>query len=73
MALTHSSLSARIVSEMKNQFGNPEDESQLEKFASAIAKAVVDEFKQNAVIQVNSVSGVTPGSGVSGPGTGLVA
>jgi hypothetical protein len=42
-------------------------------WTDAIAAAVIAELKANAVVAVPSVSGVTPGAGVSGPGTGTVS
>jgi len=50
----------------------------LELIVDEIAKAIINEFKTNAVVSTNvsttvsvaSVSGVTAGAGVSGPGTG---
>lgn len=57
-------------------------QDQLDKFASALAKGVanilgpkvVEHIQNNAVVSstvtVTSVSGVTTGGGVSGPGTG---
>ena len=39
----------------------------------ALALAIVTEIKTNAVASVTSVSGVTTGAGVSGPGIGSVA
>ncbi len=46
------------------------------KFVDALASAIVTEIETNAVvsgpINVASVSGITPGTGVSGPGTGTL-
>lgn len=72
MALTQASLSSKIQAELVSKFGTAEDAAQLAKFADAVAKAVVDEIKINAVIAVTSVSGVTTGAGTSGPGTGTI-
>lgn len=41
--------------------------------ADAIAQAVVDHIQANAVVNVTSVSGVTAGGAVSGPGTGTIS
>lgn len=38
----------------------------------ALATAIVNYFKANAQVVVTSVSGVTPGGGASGPGTGTL-
>jgi hypothetical protein len=63
MALTQSSLSSKIETEIKGKFGNPDDATVLKKFCDAVAKAVVDEIKANAVVS-------TTGTVISGPGTG---
>lgn len=39
----------------------------------SIANAIVTHITTNAVVTVASVSGVTPGPGVSGPGAGTVS
>jgi hypothetical protein len=41
--------------------------------SDALAGAVVDHIKANAVVSVASVSGVTTGGGVSGPGSGTIS
>lgn len=38
----------------------------------ALGEAIVEYIQTNATVAVASVSGVTPGGGVSGPGTGVV-
>lgn len=38
----------------------------------ALASAIVTHLTTNAVVNVTSVSGVTTGAGVSGPGTGTI-
>ena len=43
-----------------------------QQFANAIATAVVNQIKTTAIVTVTSVSGVTTGPGVSGPGLGTV-
>jgi len=72
MPLTQASLSTKIQTEIIIELGAADDAAQLKKVADAIAKAVVDEIKQNAVITVISVTGVTTGPGVSGSGTGTI-
>ncbi|GEM_PF-3238165 len=46
------------------------------KFVDAVASAIVTEIETNAVVSgpvnVASVSGVTAGTGISGPGTGTL-
>lgn len=39
----------------------------------AIGGAIVAHIQANAVVAVTSVSGVTAGAGVSGPGTGTIS
>lgn len=39
----------------------------------AMAAAIIAEFQVNGTVVVVSVSGVTTGPGVSGPGTGTIA
>lgn len=58
MALTEASLSGKIKTELEVVFGVAADAAQLQKFADAIAKAVIDEFTSNAVV---NVTGVTAG------------
>jgi hypothetical protein len=38
----------------------------------AMCQGIIDEIKANAVVGVISVSGVTPGGGVSGSGAGTI-
>jgi len=38
-----------------------------------IATEITNHIADNATVTVTSVSGVTPGGGVSGPGTGTIA
>ncbi len=49
------------------------DDVELAKLTDAIAKAVIDHIVANATVNVISVSGVTTGPGVSGPGTGTIS
>jgi hypothetical protein len=60
MAMSQSSLATKIQAEIINQFGAPADASTLQKFANAIAKAVVDEIQQNATV---TASGPDPQGG----------
>lgn len=64
MALTQASLATKIQTEIVAEFGAPDDSSILQKFANAIAKAVVDEIQANAV--VNTTGTVTSGAGAGG-------
>jgi hypothetical protein len=80
-----SSLKTQILAQLNAQF--PTDTNLLnaektainsakDKLAQAIADGdgptTVDHIKNNAVVSVSSVTGVTPGGGVSGPGSGTV-
>lgn len=40
---------------------------------AAMCQGIIDEIKSNAVVTVASVSGVTPGSGTSGTGSGTIS
>lgn len=60
MPLTQASLAAKISSEIAALYGAPADAAKLQSFADAIAKAIVDELKANAVV---TVTGVTAGGG----------
>jgi len=71
VALTQASLSTKIETEIKAQFGAPAAAGQLKKFCDAVAKAVVDEIQSNAVVAV-TVTTVTPGVGTA-PGTGTIS
>ncbi len=44
----------------------------LDEFVAAIAEATVEHVTANGQVIVTSVSGVTTGAGVSGPGTGTI-
>lgn len=72
MPLAQATLATKIKNEIQLLYGVADDPAKLDDFAQALAKAVVDEIQQNAVVTVTSVSGVTPGGGVSGPGAGTV-
>lgn len=62
MALAQSTLSAKIQAEIIILYGVADDATTLQNFADALAKAVVDEIQQNAVVTVNNV---TPGVGTA--------
>lgn len=49
-----------------------ESDKSFDQMWSTIATAIVDYIKANAVVNVTSVSGITVGGGVSGPGTGTL-
>lgn len=80
MALDPTRLSTAILGKLtgdpRNGFSDPlspAQEGMLRAWTDAIAAAVVEEIRANAVVAVQSVTGVTPGGGVSGPGTGTVS
>jgi hypothetical protein len=39
----------------------------------ALCLGIIQEIQTNAAVAVPSVSGVTPGGGISGPGTGTIS
>ena len=45
----------------------------FDNLCSAIVDSIIDGILANATITVTSVSGVTTGLGVSGPGTGTIS
>ncbi len=51
---------------------NAADEATMRVKMKIIADEVIKEFKANGLVTITSVSGVTPGPGVSGPGTGSI-
>lgn len=64
MALTESSLSTKIQTELISEFGAAADASTLKKFADAIARAVIEEFTTNAEV---TSSGATESGTPGGP------
>lgn len=80
MALAHPRLSAAIYSKLTGDaragFSDPllpKQQDMIRAWCDAIAEAVIEELTANADVVVTSVTGVTPGAGVSGPGAGKVA
>lgn len=79
MALNAARLSTAIFNKLladpRSGFSNPLTETQkdmLRAWCDAIAQAMVEELTTHAAVNVTSVSGVAPGSGTSGPGTGTI-
>lgn len=66
-------LSALIMSEMNKQYTDPAGHGCDARFADALATAIIGYFESFAIVRVTSVSGVTTGPGVSGPGTGTIS
>jgi len=77
MALTQAALATKIKNNLETNFAKvADDPNQMDKFAQAIAKAVVDEIQANAVVNTTVTTVVaTPdtltGTG-AGPGVGTV-
>ena len=77
MALDKDRLGAALWARIKSNesfsppIGGPEDARGLQQW-TGIADEIIKEFVQNAVVPVTvaNVTGVTPGGGSSGPGTG---
>ena len=67
MALSKETLTLRIMEVLVDKFGNPKNQEELQKFASAIASAVVDEITQNAVVNPGTMANL--GGGLTGTGT----
>ena len=59
MALSVESLKSRIVSELMNQGLAEPTSGEIEKFAEALAKAIIDEITQNAVVTTTVTTVVT--------------
>lgn len=53
--------------------GTPITPSQLEDIWQRVFREDVIEYQGNAVVNVASVTAVTPGVGISGPGTGTLS
>lgn len=74
MPMTPAGLKAKIIADMTAIIGPPDDPTKQESFAEALGKAIVEYIQTNATVAstvlVASVSGVTVGGGVSGPGAG---
>jgi hypothetical protein len=73
MALSASTLSAGIKSELQKTWPDAQSSAWLDAFCLAVATAVVDHIKNSAVVSVTSVSGVLAGPAVSGPGSGTIS
>lgn len=67
MAISQSSLSSKIQTEIVNLYGIADDAQRLQDFADAIAKAIVDEIQQNAEVLPGSFQ--ADGNAVTGIGT----
>lgn len=54
------------------RYGAAQDDTELMGFCTDTATCFLNELKNNMLVNVVSVTGVTTGSGVSGTGTGSV-
>jgi len=70
MAISQATLATKIQAEIIAQFGAANDAGTLNKFAQAVAKAVVDEIHANAVVNVTTPN--AQGGAATLPGTGTV-
>ena len=52
---------------------NSADETEFRQAMKEFADEIIKEFVNNAVVNVDNVTGVTTGTGVSGPGTGSIS
>jgi hypothetical protein len=69
MPITQATLSTKIKSEMQAVYGAPDEPEKLQKFADAIAKAIVDEITSSALV----TGTVTSGAGAGGSVTGTIS
>jgi hypothetical protein len=68
MALDKAGLKAAFLAAMNDKRANKTSDEMAQQLADAI-----DTFVKTGTVNVTSVSGVTPGGGVSGPGTGTIS
>ena len=67
MPITEASLAGKIVDEIVSAKGVPADPSRLQEFASAVARAIVSELTENAVITGTVTGGgSSSGSAITG-------
>ena len=67
MALTQAALATKIKNNLETEFGKvADDPNQMDKFAQAMAKAIVDEIQANAVVNT-TVTGTTATGPAGGP------
>ena len=64
MALNQATLKGMIVDNLETEFGAADDSAMLNKFANAVAKAVVDHVTDSAEVEVTDV--VSGGDSASG-------
>lgn len=76
MALSASTMSTTIITQMDSFYGPPVDPAataERKKFADAMAAALLTILTVQTTVTVTSVTGVTPGPGASGPGVGVIS
>lgn len=71
MALNHIAMKNEVIAAISNVTGNPVTALSQDVW-EAVCQAIVAHIVSNAQVVVSSVSGVTTGAGVSGPGTGTI-
>jgi hypothetical protein len=71
MALNVGLLANELQSAIEGNTGNPMPAIARDVW-DAVAEVIVEHIRNNAQVVVASVSGVTPGGGASGPGTGTI-
>ncbi len=62
---------AQLAGEVLRAIGGEPTPDRVRAF-TAMCEAIVAHIQANAVVTVPSVTGVLPGGGVSGPGTGTI-
>ena len=75
MALAIPTIQTTIKAQLDSHYGPPADAAALAeqtKFTLALATAIYTVLTVQTQVTVASVSGVTTGGGVSGPGTGVL-
>jgi hypothetical protein len=75
MALSAATIQTTIKAQLDAQYGAPADAAALAqqtKFCTALANAIFTVLTTQTTVSVTSVSGVTTGGGVSGPGVGVL-
>ncbi len=70
MPLTFAAIKQRFLDEMDASFGPADDVNKREEAAEFQANVMLKVLTLDTTVNVTSVSGVTTGGGVSGPGTG---
>jgi hypothetical protein len=76
MAMSGSTLRDLIDSKMaasNSEYAASPERANIKASLGAIAEAIVEHITAQAVVAVTSVSGVTAGGAVSGPGTGSIS